>query len=152
MKIVVLDLLCWAGYIGGEHYEVSIRCGEEKCSPLCYNMSKKQAKMFREKDEADGWGGTHVYKAGDYSLKTWAEVGLILEGDDLNPSKPVWCYSDETKKELKKLWVKAEALYAKTCDPFARFPKETDELWAKWNVLIKQIKTDTFAESTRKIV
>ena len=159
MKVVELDLLSWGSCVGGEHYNISIRCEEDKVDYLSFKMTKKQEKMFEEKDNAEGFLRARVYKAGDsstrfwtekeavdaaikYSLKTWKDVGLILVGDDLNPSEPVWCFSNKIKLALKKIWVQAEALYAQTNDPFSKFPKETKKMWKEWDELIQKVKND----------
>ena len=155
MNIVSIHLLSWAASIGGEHYNAKIRCGEDRVPDIKYKMTKAQAKMFNEKEETHRL--YHRYKAGDettrfwtkedavnacveFAIKKWENIGLILVGDEHNPHEPAWCYSEELKNQLNELWLDAESLYEQTYDPFTKFPKETDEIWGKWRVLIQQIK------------
>lgn len=109
MKIVEIELLCWAVSMGGEHYTVDLRCGEHKVNDLEYVMTRKQARMFNDKDGTYGYGKFGRYTQGDkstrfwtrkearkeavkasinYALKTWENVGLILVGDSMNPHEP----------------------------------------------------------------
>ena len=151
MNIATIDLSCWKGF-GGQHYNATAEFNG-KTAEVTYKMNEKQAKQF---NKIDGTSGAARYRPGNVTqrfwtkdeaikasvqliLRKWPSVRLIVLRDEHNPNFVAWCYDAKIKKKLDNLHNRAERMYAKTSNPFGRFPKESEKVWSEWDSLIEQI-------------
>lgn len=153
-KIACIDFLDMSASLGGEHIYATVHIGNQTFRNLQYTLDSYYASKFNKKEEVRGCLGR--YKVGDKSERFWSEVHainhciefvrknfpevrLILVGDELNPSRVVWCADKEIWKVLGACYNVLKEMYKTTHDPFAHFPKETKKLWALWDEWIKKL-------------
>ena len=147
-KIATVYITSFAGCIGGEHYTAIVRYGDERVEAK-YAMDESQTRDFNKKYREDAGATFGRFRVGQMTTRFWTKeaayarcieivrekwpnVKLILDGYECNPSKPIWCSSKRTQNMLNRMYLKAEAMYTITFDPFRKFPKESSELWSKW--------------------
>lgn len=149
--IVRILISTWEGYsAGATHYYGKI-CYKGEYIEIKKILTLKEANELNKKDEnlcyrkgekSERFDSKEsiVKKAKKIILDKWKkDVKLIIIKDYWNPNEVVWCYDNQLRIKLNRLWQKAEAMYAMSDDPWKLDKEKADKIWDDWEKIIKGI-------------